>query len=119
MQGSGAPARAMLIVVMGLPGSGKTSLASALADRLGLVHLSSDVVRKELTGTPLTQRPPTEEFRRDLYSPMLTRRTYAVMRRRAARALRQGRSVVLDATYGNPVERAAVVRLARRIGAPL
>ena len=115
MQGSGAPSGAMLIVAMGLPGSGKTSLASALADRLGLVHLSSDAVRKGLTGTPLTQRPPTEEFRRELYSPTITRRTYSVMRRRAARSLHQGRSVVLDATYGNPTERAAVVRLARRL----
>lgn len=119
MQGSEAPGGATLIVVMGLPGSGKTTLASALADRLGFVHLASDVVRKELTGTPLTQRPPTEEFRRGLYSPAMTRRTYAVMRRRAARWLRQGRSVVLDATFGNPAERAAVVQLTRRVGTPL
>lgn len=119
MRGSEAPRGATLIVVMGLPGSGKTTLASALADRLGLVHLSSDVVRKELTGTPLTQRPSSEAFRRGLYSPAMTRRTYAVMRRRAARLLRQGRSVVLDATFGNPAERAAVGRLARRVGAPL
>ena len=33
---------------MGLPASGKTTLAQALVGRLGLVHISSDVVRKEL-----------------------------------------------------------------------
>jgi predicted kinase len=119
MQGGGAPIEATLIVAMGLPGSGKTSLASALANHLALVHISSDVVRKELTGTPLTQHPLTEKDRRDLYSPAITRRTYAAMRRRAARSLRQGHSVVLDATYGNPIERAAVVRLAERLGTPL
>lgn len=109
----------VIVMTMGLPASGKTSLADALASHLGLVHLSSDVARKELTETPLTQRPATEEFRQGLYRPAVTRRTYAALRRRAARWLRRGRSVALDATYGNPAERAAVVRLAARHGVRL
>jgi predicted kinase len=47
----------------------------------------------------------------------MTRRTYASLSRRAAYWLRGGHSVVLDATYGRPEQRAAVRQLARRMGA--
>jgi predicted kinase len=105
-------------MAMGLPASGKTSLARALAGRLGLVHISSDMVRKELAGLPPTARAGGA-VRQGVYDPAMTRRTYALMRRRAARWLRAGRAVVLDATYGSAGERAAVRRLAERTGARL
>lgn len=37
----------MRILVMGLPGSGKTTFATRLAEKLGADHLNADVVRKE------------------------------------------------------------------------
>lgn len=82
-------------------------MAAALAARLGLVHLSSDVVRKELAGLRPTARR-VEPFGEGLYAPALTRRTYAAIRRPAARTPRGGQSVVLDATFG--------ARLAARLG---
>ena len=36
------------ILIMGLPGSGKTTLASALARKLSAVHFNADEVRKEI-----------------------------------------------------------------------
>lgn len=110
--------RPLLLVTMGLPATGKTTLAQALAGRLGLVHLSSDVIRKRLVGARPTSHH-TEPFGRGLYSRSMTRRTYAVLLRRAARWLRRRQSVVLDATFGQPVDRAAVRQLARRTGARL
>ena len=115
---AGGLARPASIVVMGLPASGKTTLARALAGRLGLVHVSSDLVRKELAGLGPTERR-ADPFGQGLYDPAATRRTYAALRRRAARWLRRGRSVVLDATFGRAAERAAVRRLASRAGARL
>ena len=44
-----------LVLVGGLPGTGKTTLAGALADRLGFTVLSSDRIRKELAGIPAEQ----------------------------------------------------------------
>ena len=35
----------MRILVMGLPGSGKTTMAKRLADEYGLFHINADVVR--------------------------------------------------------------------------
>jgi uncharacterized protein len=111
-------AEPMLLVTMGLPASGKTTLAHALAGRLGLVHLSSDVVRKQLAGMRPTEHR-LDGFERGLYGRSMSRRTYAMLRRQAARWLRRRRSLVLDATYSQPAERAALRQLARRSGALL
>jgi uncharacterized protein len=111
--GFGGP---VLLVAMGLPASGKTTLGQALAVRLGLVHLSSDLVRKELVGVRPTEHVRAE-FGQGAYAPSMTRRTYSALRRRAATWLRRGQSVVLDATFGRPEEREAVRRLAARLGA--
>ena len=115
---AGGIAHPVLIVTMGMPATGKTTLAHALATRLGLVHLSSDRMRKELAGIALTAQH-TGAFNAGIYRPEMTRRTYTALHRRAGRWLRRGQSVVLDATYGNPAERAAVSHLARRTCARL
>jgi predicted kinase len=56
---------------------------------------------------------------RGLYSRAMSRRTYGSLRLAAARWLRRGQSVVLDATYGQPAERTAIRKVARRVGARL
>ncbi|MGN6812686.1 MAG: AAA family ATPase [Thermomicrobiales bacterium] len=110
--------RRTLVVVMGLPASGKTSLARAVAGRFGLIHLSSDVVRKELAGLRRTERRG-EDFGAGIYSATMTRRTYTLLRRRAARWLRRGQPVVLDATYGSLAERTQLRQLAAQASARL
>jgi predicted kinase len=105
------PVQPILLIVMGLPASGKSTLARAVASRCGLIPLSSDVVRKHLAGVRPTDHR-MEPFGRSLYGRSMTRR-------KASRYLRNGQSVVLDSTFGQPAERATLRHLARRAGAQL
>jgi aminoglycoside phosphotransferase family enzyme/predicted kinase len=112
------PGPPLLAAVTGPPASGKTTVAWALAGRLGLVHLSSDVIRKELAGLDPTEHCDVP-FGEGPYSAAMTRRTYAALLARAGSWLRRGHPVVLDATFERPAQRAALQRLARRCRARL
>jgi len=111
----GAP-RPLILVTCGLPGTGKTTLARTLARRLALVPISTDVVRKQLARLAPTEHP-TAAFGAGLYTPEMTRRTYAAVRALGARWLRRGVSVVLDGTFAEARQRALVRRMATRLGA--
>lgn len=107
-----------LTVVGGLPGSGKSTLSGALADRLGFTLLSSDRVRKELAGIPAEQSAAAG-YGEGLYTPEWTAKTYATLLDRAAALLSAGESVVLDATWSDTAHREAARRVAERTSADL
>ena len=87
-----------MIIVGGLPGAGKSTVAGLIADRLGAVLLSTDRLRKELSGVDPAARF-AQPYRQGLYDPPHTRRTYAELLRRATDLLRRGESVVLDGSW--------------------
>jgi aminoglycoside phosphotransferase family enzyme/predicted kinase len=96
--------RVGLILVGGLPGTGKSSLAGALADRLGCSVLSSDRVRKELAGlAPLDSA--AAPYGTGIYAPEWSRRTYRELADRAAKLLRLGETVILDASWTSKEQR--------------
>lgn len=107
-----------LVLVGGLPGSGKSTLSGALADRLGVTLLSSDRIRKELAGIPAGQSAAAG-YGEGLYTSEWTARTYAALLDRAAVLLSLGESVVLDATWSDAGQREAAVRTAERAAADL
>ncbi|MGD9892953.1 MAG: AAA family ATPase [Dehalococcoidia bacterium] len=115
---AGGTGTAQIVVTFGPPAGGKSTLARALASRLGLVHLSSDMTRKQLAGLRPTDRGDAT-INAGIYSPEMTAATYAELRRQAGRWLGRGRSVVLDATYGQASERDAIRTLAERSGSRL
>jgi len=107
---------AMLIVMCGLSGSGKSTEAKEIAKKLGADVISSDIVRKRLAGIdPKTK--VLDEFRAGLYSAAMTQRTYAAMQAQAHDLLMSGKTVILDATFQRRDERQSAVRLARETGA--
>ncbi len=93
-----------LVLVGGLPGSGKTTLATALAGRPGWLHLSSDAIRKELFDV-VPDEHRREGFAEGRYAPQLSAQTYQAMRTRARTALELGYSVVLDASFIRAADR--------------
>lgn len=107
-----------LTLVGGLPGSGKSTLSGALADRMGVTLLSSDRMRKEIAGIPAEQHAAAG-FREGLYTPERTAETYAALLERASVLLSHGESVVLDATWSDTQQREAAVRTAEGASADL
>jgi aminoglycoside phosphotransferase family enzyme/predicted kinase len=86
-----------LIVVAGIMGCGKTTLAAELAGRLGWPHLSSDPIRKELSGVSPTARLP-----QSAYAAEMTQRVYATLLERAGNS---HVGAVIDAQFGKRSER--------------
>ena len=99
-----AGSRPTVFAVMGRIGSGKSSLARALAGELGWAAFSSDQIRKETAGLPLFERTPSR-LRSRLYSEAATLRTYRALARRVREQLRQGHHVIVDATFGRREQR--------------
>jgi uncharacterized protein len=112
----GAP-RPLLLLLGGLPASGKSTLAQALAERLALVPLNSDVVRKERAGLAPTARAGADSAAR-LYTSAATEATYAALLDAARHWLERGVSVALDASFRRADHRAAAVRLAEARSVP-
>jgi hypothetical protein len=108
--------RPWLILCCGLMGSGKSVLAEALAQRLDVEVLSSDVMRKELAGVQPTT-PALDAYGQGLYSAERTDATYARLLQRAECLLAQGHSVLLDASFQRARHRAQAMQLAARLGA--
>jgi predicted kinase len=77
------------------------------------VILRSDEIRKRLWGIAPTERLPNEA-----YGPGESERVYGRMFEAAAACLRAGRSVVLDAVFLKPAERAQAQAVAAACGAP-
>jgi hypothetical protein len=111
-------ARVRLILVGGLPGTGKSTVAQHLADRGVGVILSSDEIRKELAGLRHDD-PAAADFGEGLYRPTTTAKTYEELRRRAHQLLEHGESVILDASWHSSDERDKAARLATSAHAEL
>jgi aminoglycoside phosphotransferase family enzyme/predicted kinase len=106
-----------LVLTCGLSGSGKTSIARAVATPLGALHVRSDVERKRLAGLrPLddSRSPPDG----GIYSRGFTSRTYARLLDCAANALQGGESVIVDAAFLKRDERQDMLDLAARSSVP-
>jgi predicted kinase len=111
-------AQVRLVLVGGPPGTGKSTLAGALARRTGAMLLSSDAVRKELAGIGLDEsgRAPLDA---GLYAPERVADVYRELLVRAERLLGLGESVIVDASWGAGEARAHAREVGARAHAPV
>jgi uncharacterized protein len=113
-----APAAPKLVAIGGLSGTGKSQLARALAAAIapmpGAVIVRSDVERKVLFGVGETEKLPPQAYAADV-----TERVYAVLADKARRIVGAGHSVIVDAVFAKPAERAALAALGQSAGVRL
>jgi len=106
-----------LVAIGGLSGSGKSSLAAALAPGLGgapgALHLRSDIERKNICGVD-----PSVRLGTDAYRPPATAQVYHRLVALADSGLRAGRCVIVDATFQEGQFRSEIETVARRLGIP-
>jgi predicted kinase len=103
-----AQPKPVLVVVGGIIASGKTTIAEAIAARLGASRISADDVRRDYAeaDTPEAELPGFSDT------------VYLELLRRAEGRLQEGGSVVLDGTFRSRRHRAAARELAARCAVP-
>lgn len=92
--------RRVLVVLMGLPASGKSHAARSLATRLGAVVVSSDALRRRLFVAPSYARDETEAV-------------FAVAHAQARSLLERDHTAIFDATNLRERDRDPLYALAR------
>lgn len=107
-----APGPARLVAIGGLQGTGKSTLARALAPMLGrcpgALVLRTDEVRKRRFGVAPEARLPPEA-----YAPAVSAAVHEEVFAMAAAALAGGQAVVVDAVFLDPAMRARAAAVAR------
>lgn len=106
-----------LVVLSGLPGSGKSTLRQQLEESgaKGVTWLSSDDIRDAIS-PPITVLVDGE-VKLDR-NEAANQEVFAIMRLRVQAGLRMGRTVVVDATNLNDTERSDWIAIAEDVGAP-
>ncbi len=108
------PRQGQLMLMSGLSGSGKSTIARQVARATGAIHIRSDAVRKHLAGIPLQSQGSNE-----IYTPDMTRRTYARLLELGIMLAGDGFPVILDAKYDRQQLRETAILAARNRGLPL
>lgn len=104
-----------LVLVGGLPGTGKSTVAQHVASAGGFRIVRSDEVRKHLAGVG-PHESLRHEFGQGIYTNPWTDFTYAECLRRAEHLLFEGERVVIDATFSTERHRRQFLDAAQRWG---
>jgi hypothetical protein len=110
--------RVRLVLVGGLPGTGKSTLAAALSDATGWSLQRSDEVRKDIAGAGRGMRVAVG-YGHGIYTPEVTEATYAELLDRARRLLEFGETTILDASWQRRSHREAAAQIAAETSSDL
>jgi len=107
-----------LIVLCGLSGSGKSTVARMLQHRKGFRAINSDRVRKRLASVSPHEHVRTD-YGANIYSDKFTKITYDAMLAEAEKLLNEGCGAILDATFKTSADRQLALALAARRRVPV
>lgn len=96
----------MIIIVIGLPGTGKTTFSKALAQAIKGLHLNTDIIRDQLN-------------LRGQYDRETKQLIYSTMMERAAEAVQNDLHVILDGTFYKQQLRDDYLTFAEKYQVPL
>ncbi|MEM0982008.1 MAG: AAA family ATPase, partial [Cyanobacteria bacterium P01_H01_bin.58] len=108
------PQTGRLVVMSGLSGTGKSTVAQELSRQLGTVYIRSDAVRKHLAEISLTQRGDDS-----LYTADMNRKTYDRLIQLGVLLANSGYTVILDAKFDRVATRQAAIAQAQRYQLPI
>jgi len=112
------PAKPFLIIMQGLPGSGKSTVSRQLADRMGLIRVRSDVERKRMFAREFNVASGAR-LDSGIYTSSMTDEVYRHLAKLAGLLLTAGYRTVLDATFLQRAQRDLLRDLAQRLHVPL
>ncbi len=107
-----------LFITVGLAGTGKSVVAAALAEKIGAMVISSDIIRKEISGIPISEHR-FDDFQKGIYKKAVTKKTYEALFNKARKLLRVGKNVILDASFLYKSDRQRAVEVARACDTPV
>ncbi len=108
------PTQGKLILMSGLSGSGKSTVAKAIARKTGAIQIRSDAVRKHLAGIALDAKGSDE-----IYSSEMSQKTYDRLLELGILLVKVGFTVILDAKYDLISSREPVITAAKANQIPL
>ncbi|EAZ90978.1 bifunctional aminoglycoside phosphotransferase/ATP-binding protein [Crocosphaera chwakensis] len=98
-----------IILMSGLSGSGKTTIAKYLAQQINGILIRSDAVRKHIGNIPLDETGDSE-----LYSEEMNKKTYETLIYLGEIIVKEGFSVILDAKFDRHQWRETVIEIAKK-----
>jgi predicted kinase len=92
-----------VVMSVGVPGSGKSTVLTELSEKTGIVRINPDQIREELTGSEIDQSRNKEVWDKTYH--------------RVGDALARGESVLVDATHAEAFRRPKTIEMYRGMGA--